>query len=75
LSWQYASNSVPLLPWQTVMTKNKIPINDLHGVVTNWGGFDKWGKGNVHFSGAVYSKLAEQIAEVISAQLELQRAR
>ncbi len=54
-----------------VMKKNNIPINDLHSVVTNWDGYAEWKKGNnVHFSGAVYSKLAEQIARKITAALE-----
>jgi len=56
---------------EKVMKKNNIPINDLHSVVTNWDGYDKWRKGNnVHFGGGVYSKLAKQIAEKIFAQLE-----
>ena len=56
---------------RNVMKKNNIPINDLHSVVTKWDGYAEWKKGNdVHFSGAVYSKLAEQVAEKISAQLE-----
>lgn len=58
---------------EKVMKKNHIPINDLHSVVTGWDGYAKWKKGNdVHFSGAVYSKLAEQIAKTIAAQLKLQ---
>jgi hypothetical protein len=53
------------------MKKNNIPINDLHSVVTQWGGYAEWKKGDdVHFPGAVYSQLAEQIAEVISVELE-----
>jgi len=58
---------------EKVMKENNIPINDLHSVVTSWDGYAEWRKGDdVHFSGAVYAKLAEQIAEVISAQLEPQ---
>ena len=54
-----------------VMKKHGIPINDLHGVVTKWDGYAEWKKGDdVHFPGAVYSKLAEQIAEAVIAQLE-----
>jgi len=53
------------------MKKNNIPINDLHSLVTHWEGYAKWRKGNgVHFNGAVYSKLAEQISKKILAQLE-----
>ena len=53
----------------TVMKKNNIPINDLHGVVTSWDGYAEWKTGdNVHFSGAVYRKLAEQVAEKIAKQ-------
>ncbi len=56
---------------EKVMKKNHIPINDLHSLVTKWDGYDEWRKGDdVHFSGDVYSKLAKQIAEKISAQLE-----
>jgi len=56
---------------EEVMKENNIPINDLHSVVTNWDGYDEWREGDdVHFSGAVYSKLAEQIAKVILHQLE-----
>jgi len=58
---------------EKVMKKNNIPINDLHSVVTHWDGYGKWKNGdNVHFGGAVYSKLAKQIADVISVQLETQ---
>ncbi len=54
-----------------MMKENSIPINDLHSVVTKWDGYDEWRKGDdVHFSGEVYSKLAKQIAEKMSAQLE-----
>lgn len=54
-----------------VMEKHGIPINDLHGVVTGWDGYAEWKKGDdVHFSGAVYAKLAEQIAAKIQAELE-----
>ena len=53
------------------MKENNIPINDLHSVVTSWDGYAKWRKGeDVHFSGAVYSKLAEQIARTITAVIE-----
>lgn len=56
---------------EKVMKENNIPINDLHSVITKWDGYDKWKQGdNVHFSGDVYSKLAEQIAEVIVEQIE-----
>ncbi len=56
---------------EKVMKKHNIPINDLHSVVTRWDGYAEWKKGNnVHFSGGVYSKLAKQIAEKLSAQLE-----
>jgi lysophospholipase L1-like esterase len=56
---------------EKVMKENNIPINDLHSVVTKWDGYAKWKKGNnVHFSGGVSSKLAEQIAEKILAQLK-----
>jgi lysophospholipase L1-like esterase/pimeloyl-ACP methyl ester carboxylesterase len=58
-----------------VMKKHGIPINDLHSVVTRWDGYAEWKKGNdVHFPGAVYSKLAEQIAVRILAQLEAAKA-
>ena len=54
-----------------VMKKHGIPINDLHSVVTQWDGYAEWKKGDdVHFPGAVYAQLAEQIAEVISAELK-----
>ena len=54
---------------EKVMKKNSIPIDDLHSVVTHWGGYAEWKTGdNVHFSGAVYSKLAEQVAEKIAKQ-------
>lgn len=54
-----------------VMQANDIPINDLHGVVTAWDGYAEWKKGNdVHFSGAVYTMLAKQIAEKITEQLD-----
>ena len=56
---------------EEVMKEYNVPINDLHSVVTRWDGYGEWMKGNdVHFSGAVYSKLAAQIAKVILAQLE-----
>jgi len=52
-----------------VMDKHNIAINDLHGVVTSWDGYAEWKTGdNVHFSGAVYRKLAEQVAERIAKQ-------
>ncbi len=55
---------------EKVMKANNVPINDLHSVVTQWDGYAEWKKGNdVHFSGAVYAKLAEQIAETILSQL------
>jgi len=55
---------------EKVMKKNNVPINDLHSVVTNWDGYAKWKQGNdVHFSAAVYRKLAEQVAEEIAKQL------
>jgi len=51
-----------------VMKKHGIPIIDLHRVVTAWDGYAEWKKSNeVHFSGAVYSKLAEKITGVILA--------
>ena len=53
-----------------VMNKHNIPINDLHSVVTAWNGYAKWKKGNdVHFPGAVYSKLADKIAAKITDEL------
>jgi pimeloyl-ACP methyl ester carboxylesterase len=53
-----------------VMNKNNIQINDLHSLVTNWEGYADWKKGDdVHFNGAVYSKLAEQIAKKVTAAL------
>jgi lysophospholipase L1-like esterase len=56
---------------EKVMKENNIPINDLHSVVTKWDGYAEWKKGDdVHFPGTVYSKLAKQVAENISAQLE-----
>ena len=56
---------------EKVMKENRISINDLHSVVTKWDGYAEWRKGDdVHFSGAVYSKLAEQIAKAILHQLE-----
>ncbi len=55
---------------EKVMRANNVPINDLHSVVTQWDGYAEWKKGDdVHFSGAVYAKLAAQIAEKITAQL------
>ena len=55
-----------------VMKKHGIPINNLHSVVTKWEGYAEWKGGNdVHFSGAIYSKLAEQISEKILAELEV----
>ena len=55
-----------------VMSANGIPINDLHGVVTGWDGYAEWKKGNdVHFPGAVYAKLAEQIAGKILGELDV----
>jgi lysophospholipase L1-like esterase/pimeloyl-ACP methyl ester carboxylesterase len=57
---------------EKVMKKNNIPINDLHSVVTQWDGYAEWKKGdNVHFPGAVYSKLAEKVAAKIADQLEI----
>lgn len=54
-----------------VMKQHGIPINDLHGVVTGWDGYDEWKKGNdVHFNGGVYTMLAEQVAKGIQAELE-----
>ena len=56
---------------EKVMKENDIPINDLHSLVTQWGGYDEWRKGNdVHFSGGVYRKLAEQIATTVLTQLD-----
>jgi lysophospholipase L1-like esterase len=55
---------------EKVMAANSVPINDLYSVVTAWDGYAEWKTGNnVHFGGGVYSKLAEQIAKTISAQL------
>ncbi|MCP4314362.1 MAG: hypothetical protein GY790_24165 [Bacteroidetes bacterium] len=55
---------------EKVMKKNNIPINDLHSVVTSWDGYAEWREGDdVHFSDAVYSKLAEQIARKVTAAL------
>ncbi|MBT8045426.1 MAG: SGNH/GDSL hydrolase family protein, partial [Verrucomicrobiae bacterium] len=57
-----------------VMKQHNIQTNDLHGVVTRWEGYAQWKQGNdVHFPGAVYSKLAQQVAAVITAHLELQK--
>jgi len=53
-----------------VMKKNNIPINDLHSVVANWDGYEKFMQGNDVHCGGAYGKLAEKIAEKISAQLE-----
>ena len=54
-----------------VMDSRGVPINDLHGVVTSWDGYAEWKTGdNVHFSGAVYRKLAEQVAEKIAKQFK-----
>ena len=54
------------------MNKHNIPINDLHSMVTRWNGYDAWKKGNdVHFPGAVYTKLAENIAAKITDELEI----
>ncbi|MDG1363037.1 MAG: hypothetical protein P8Q54_06135, partial [Akkermansiaceae bacterium] len=51
--------------------KHGIFINDLHSVVTQWDGYGEWKKGDdVHFPGAVYSKLAEKIVGVIQAKLQ-----
>lgn len=56
---------------EKVMKKNNIPINDLHSAVTKWDGYAKWKKGDdVHFSGAVYAKLAKQIAEKLEPAAE-----
>lgn len=56
---------------EKVMKENKIPINDLHSVVTGWEGYAEWKKGNdVHFPGKVYGELAEQVAQAISEQLK-----
>jgi lysophospholipase L1-like esterase len=58
-----------------VMKENNVPINDLHSVVTKWDGYAEWKKGNdVHFPGAVSSKLAAQISEKILAELEASEA-
>ncbi len=55
---------------EKVMKENNIPINDLHSVVTSWDGYAEWRKGDdVHYSSAVYSKLAEQIAKTITAPI------
>ena len=55
---------------EKVMKEEGISINDLHRLVTKWDGYAEWKKGDdVHFPAAVYSKLAEQIAEKILAQL------
>ena len=56
-----------------VMKQYNIPIIDLRSVVTQWDGYEKWKQGDdVHFSSAVYTMLANQIAEVVSSQLESQ---
>jgi lysophospholipase L1-like esterase len=55
---------------EKVMKEHDIPINDLHSVVTSWDGYEKWKQGNDVHCGGAYGKLAEQIAEKISAQLE-----
>ncbi len=58
---------------EKVMKEHDISINDLHSVVTQWDGYAEWKKGDdVHFPATVYWQLAEQIAAVISAQLEPQ---
>jgi len=55
------------------MKQYNIPIIDLRNVVTQWDGYEKWKQGDdVHFSSAVYTMLANQIAEVVSSQLESQ---
>ena len=57
---------------EKVMKKNNIPINDLHSVVTQWDGYTEWKKGDdVHFPGAVYSKLAAKVAVKIADELEI----
>jgi len=57
---------------EKVMKKHGIPINDLHGVITRWEGYAGWKNGNdVHFSGAVYSMLAKQVADTIARELTL----
>ena len=53
-----------------VMKEHNIPINDLHSVVTRWDGYAEWKKGDdVHFPGAVYSKLAGKVAAKIADEL------
>jgi acyl-CoA thioesterase-1 len=55
---------------ERVMTQHGIPINDLHSVVTKWDGYAEWKKGDdVHFSGAVSSKLGEKVAAKIADEL------
>ena len=54
---------------EKVMKKHNVPIIDLHSVVKNWDGYEKFMQGNdVHCSGA-YGLLAEQIAQSIMAEL------
>jgi lysophospholipase L1-like esterase len=57
---------------EKVMQKHGIPINDLHGLITRWESYAEWKKGNnVHFSRAVYSMLAEQVAGKITGELTM----
>jgi lysophospholipase L1-like esterase len=53
-----------------VMKANNIPINDLHSVVKSWDGYEKFMQGNDVHCGGAYGKLAAQIAEAITAQLD-----
>jgi acyl-CoA thioesterase-1 len=57
---------------EKVMKEHGISINDLHHAVTQWNGYAEWimQGDDVHFPGAVYSKLAEQISRKFFAQLE-----
>jgi len=54
---------------EKVMTAHGIPINDLHRVVQNWDGYEKFMQGNDVHCGGAYTQLAEQIAETILSQI------
>ncbi|MDP6525367.1 MAG: GDSL-type esterase/lipase family protein [Kiritimatiellia bacterium] len=54
---------------ERVMKAHDIPINDLHSVVKSWDGYENFMQGNDVHCGGAYTKLAEQIAEEITAQL------
>lgn len=52
-----------------VMKRHGIPTDDLHALTKNFGGKFSVGPGDVHFTAEGSRKLAEQVAEQISASL------